>query len=56
LKFVGFVPWDHKPLLATLDHQVGEDLGEPDAVIVFDPSAFPKKGIKSVGVARQFSS
>jgi SRSO17 transposase len=53
-KFVGFVPWDHKPLLATLASQVGKDLGEPDAVIVFDPSAFPKKGIKSVGVARQW--
>ncbi len=53
-KFVGFVPWDHKPLLATLARQVGEDLGEPDAVIVFDPSAFAKKGTKSVGVARQW--
>jgi SRSO17 transposase len=53
-KFVGFVPWDHKPLLATLARQVGEDLGEPDGVIVFDPSAFPKKGAKSVGVARQW--
>jgi SRSO17 transposase len=53
-KFVGFVPWDHKPLLDTLARQVGEDLGEPDAVIVFDPSAFPKKGTKSVGVARQW--
>jgi SRSO17 transposase len=53
-KFVGFVPWDHKPLLATLARQVGEDLGEPDGVIVFDPSAFPKKGTKSVGVARQW--
>jgi SRSO17 transposase len=53
-KFVGFVPWDHKPLLATLARQVGEDLGEPDALIVFDPSAFAKKGTKSVGVARQW--
>jgi SRSO17 transposase len=52
--FVGAVPWDHKPLLATLAHQVREDLGEPDGVIVFDPSAFLKKGIKSVGVARQW--
>ena len=40
--FVGSIPWDHKPLLATLAHQVGEDLGEPDGVIVFDPSAFLK--------------
>ncbi len=53
-KFVGFVPWDHKPLLDTLARQVGDDLGAPDAVIVFDPSAFPKKGTKSVGVARQW--
>jgi SRSO17 transposase len=53
-KFVGEVPWDHAPLLDILSRQVGEDLGEPDAVIVFDPSAFPKKGTKSVGVARQW--
>lgn len=53
-KFVGEVPWEHKPLLATLATQVGKDLGEADAVLVFDPSAFPKKGTKSVGVARQW--
>ena len=53
-KFVGFVPWDYKPLLATLTTQVGKGLGEPDAVLVFDPSGFPKKGTKSVGVARQW--
>jgi SRSO17 transposase len=52
--FVGSDPWDHKPLLAILAIQVGEDLGEPDGVIVFDPSAFLKKGTKSVGVARQW--
>src|SRR3954453_13431654 len=53
-KFIGHVPWCHRPLFATLADQVGEQLGEPDAVIVFDPSAFPKKGVKSVGVARQW--
>src|SRR3954469_24662772 len=53
-KFIGQVPWDHAPLLATLASQIGEDLGEPDGVIVFDPSAFAKKGTKSVGVARQW--
>jgi SRSO17 transposase len=52
--FVGSVPWDHQPLLTTLAHQVGKDLGEPDGVIVFDPSAIAKKGTKSVGVARQW--
>ena len=29
-------------------------MGEPDAVLVFDPSAFPKKGAESVGVQRQW--
>jgi SRSO17 transposase len=53
-KFIGFVPWDHKPLLDTLATQVGMELGEPDDVIVFDPSAFAKKGTMSVGVARQW--
>jgi SRSO17 transposase len=52
--FIGSVAWDDKPLLAILAIQVGEDLGEPDGVIVFDPSAFLKKGTKSVGVARQW--
>ena len=41
-------------LLVILAEQVGQRLGEPDGVIVFDPSAFAKKGDKSVGVARQW--
>jgi len=52
--FVGAVPWDHQLLLATLARQVGDDLGEPDAGIVFDPSAVAKKGTTSVGVVRQW--
>lgn len=53
-KFIGQAPWAHAPLLTTLALQVGQELGEPDGVIVFDPSAFAKKGTKSVGVARQW--
>jgi SRSO17 transposase len=53
-KFVGQAPWDHRPLLAELARQVGAELGEPDAVLVFDPSAFPKHGTASVGVRRQW--
>jgi SRSO17 transposase len=53
-KFIGQVPWEDRPLLKTLATQVGEDLGEADGVIVFDPSAFAKKGTQSVGVARQW--
>ena len=29
-------------------------MGNPDGVLVFDPSAFPKKGTASVGVQRQW--
>jgi len=52
--FIGCAEWEHRPLMMELARQVGEELGEDDAVIVFDPSAFPKKGKKSVGVARQW--
>ena len=55
-KFIGEVSWDHQPMLRMLATQVGQELGEPDGVIVFDPSAFPKKGTKSVGVAKQWCS
>ncbi len=52
--FVGVSSWDHEPLRDELVRQVGERLGEADGVIVFDPSAFPKSGQDSVGVARQW--
>jgi len=53
--FLGVSPWDDKLLRDELVRQVGKQLGEADGVIVFDPSAFPKSGTKSVGVARQWS-
>lgn len=53
-KFIGQSFWDDRPLRRELARQVGAELGEPDAVIVFDPSAFPKKGTASVGVQRQW--
>ena len=53
-KFVGQAPWNHRPLIEELVRQVGAELGEPDGVLVLDPSAFPKQGKESVGVARQW--
>jgi SRSO17 transposase len=53
-KFIGQAPWDHEPLLTELARQVGQRLGEPTGVLVFDPSAFVKQGHKSVGVQRQW--
>ncbi len=53
-KFIGQTEWHHKPLVTELARQIGAELGEPDGVLVFDPSAFPKKGTESVGVQRQW--
>jgi SRSO17 transposase len=52
--FVGTAPWDHLPLLQLLASQVDQQVGDCAGVLVFDPSAFPKKGTASVGVARQW--
>jgi SRSO17 transposase len=40
--FIGCAQWDHQPLFTELARQAGQELGEQDGVIVFDPSAFPK--------------
>ena len=53
-KFMGQAEWPHQPLLTELVRQVGTELGEADGVLVFDPSAFAKKGTESVGVQRQW--
>jgi SRSO17 transposase len=55
-EFIGTAPWDHRPLVRVLVRQVVEQLGEPDGIIAFDPSSFPKRGTHSVGVKRQWCS
>src|SRR4029450_7270667 len=52
--FIGTAPWDHRPLVTVLVGQVADRLGEPDGIIAFDPSSFPKRGTHSVGVKRQW--
>jgi SRSO17 transposase len=52
--FIGWADWDDAPLRKALLGQVGTQLGQGDGVLVFDPSAFPKSGRESVGVARQW--
>jgi hypothetical protein len=54
--FIGTAPWEHRPLVAVLVGQVAARLGEPDGIIAFDPSSFPKRGTHSVGVTRQWCS
>lgn len=52
--FIGYSEWDDRPLRQELVRQVGGQLGDPDGVLVFDPSAVAKSGKASVGVARQW--
>lgn len=54
-KFLGQGRWDGDEVLAELQRHVTEVLGDPDAVLNLDESGFPKKGIKSVGVKRQYA-
>ena len=53
-KFIGQAEWNHRPMVTELARQIGTGLGEGDGVLVFDPSAFAKKGTESVGVQRQW--
>src|SRR5215813_4764375 len=52
--FIGTALWDHRPLITVLVEEVVERLGEPEGIIAFDPSSFPKRGSHSVGVKRQW--
>src|SRR5471032_266964 len=53
-KFIGQAEWNHRPMVTELARQIAAELGEDDGVLVFDPSAFAKKGTESVGVQRQW--
>ena len=53
-KFLGQAPWEERPLITALARHIAAALGAPDGVLIFDPSAFPKKGNASVGVQRQW--
>src|SRR6266849_583396 len=52
--FISTAPWDHRPLITVLVGQVSERLGDPDGILAFDPSSFPKRGTHPVGVKRQW--
>src|SRR5437763_213953 len=52
--FVGAGGWDDEAVMAELRGHAREVLGHPDAVLILDPSGFPKSGSESCGVARQW--
>src|SRR6266446_2608080 len=43
-EFIGTAPWNYQPLVTVLVGQVVDRFGEPDGIIAFDPSSFPKRG------------
>jgi len=50
--FVGSGKWNDEAVMAEVRRHVVQSLGDPQGVLVFDPSAFPKKGTHSCGVER----
>jgi SRSO17 transposase len=52
--FVGQGGWDDRAVRDELRRHVAQELADDEAVFVLDPSAFPKKGEASCGVARQW--
>jgi len=53
-RFVSEVAWDEDEMLEKYRSMIDEDMGDPEGVLIFDESGFPKKGDDSVGVARQY--
>jgi SRSO17 transposase len=52
--FVGGGLWDDEAVMAELRRHIAAEMADPEAVLVVDPSSFPKKGSASCGVARQW--
>ena len=53
-RFLTEARWDDNAVIGRLQEYLGPKLADSQAVWVFDGSDFPKQGVKSVGVARQY--
>src|ERR671913_884145 len=52
--FIASRAWDDAPLWQVLAEQADRLVGGPEAALVIDDTALPKKGTRSVGVERQY--
>ncbi len=53
-RFLTEAPWDDDLVMGRLQEYLGPRLEHREGVWVLDGSDFPKQGVKSVGVARQY--
>ncbi|MGB8646521.1 MAG: IS701 family transposase [Anaerolineae bacterium] len=53
-QFIGAGTWPANKIVHRVQDLVAETLGDPDGVVIVDGSGFPKQGIHSAGVARQY--
>src|SRR5918992_5578630 len=53
--FISSPAWQTAPLAAVLTREADRLVGGPEAVLIVDDTALPKKGEHSVGVARQYA-
>jgi SRSO17 transposase len=54
-RFLNLTVWDADDLRDLNLDYVLENLGDPDGIVIADPTGFAKKGRKSAGVQRQYS-
>jgi SRSO17 transposase len=54
-RLLNLSPWDADALLDVNREYAMEHLADPGGILAADPTGFAKKGIKSVGVQRQYS-
>jgi len=53
-RFVSDAEWDDDKILSKYHSLVNDDLGNADGALIFDESGFVKKGVDSIGVAKQY--
>jgi SRSO17 transposase len=53
-RFVSDAPWDEERMLWRYHKLVKEEIGSTDGVLVLSEYGFPKKGLTSAGVVRQY--
>jgi len=53
-RLISDVVWDEENILRKYRSMIADDMGDPNGVLIFDESGFPKKGNDSVGVSKQY--